>query len=89
MIRVTKPRGKIAIRVFADKEVVRLAQYENYQRLGLTNIRDKGSAIITDEGFYSRRFNELELHTLFQGTGIEANITSDCEGGYLVTADIR
>ncbi len=88
MVRVTKSGGKVIIRIFADTEAVRLAQYENYNRLGLTNIRDNGSAITTDEGFYSRRFNKTELQELFKKTGLTPTITSDCEAGYLVVANI-
>ena len=86
MIRVTKPGGEIVIRVFADTKEVREAQCQNYRRLGLTNIRDKGAAIVTGEGFYSRRFTESEMRALFQKTEITPAITHDCEAGYLITA---
>lgn len=88
MIRVTRKRGRIVLRVFADTEEVRRAQHDNYARLGLHAIRDEGDAVVTEEGFYSRRFNEVSLHALFAETGITPLITCDGEAGYLVTASV-
>lgn len=87
MVRVTKPKGTIVIRVFADSEEVKKAQFQNYQRLGMTNIKDDGRAVRTDEGFYSRRFKKEELINMFKTLGLEYKITKDCDAGYLVVAE--
>jgi len=86
MKRVVKRGGRIIVRVFANNEKVRLAQHENYKRLGFTGIKDEGSAVITDEGFYSRRFSKDDLQKLFNDSGMEPDIREDGEGGFIVEA---
>jgi ubiquinone/menaquinone biosynthesis C-methylase UbiE len=88
MIRVTRKGGEVALRVFADTPAVREAQYENYARLGLTNVHDVRSAVVSDEGFYSRRFDVGALEDLFRGTGFTPNIIRDSEAGYLTVIDV-
>jgi ubiquinone/menaquinone biosynthesis C-methylase UbiE len=84
MIRVTKPGGRVVIRVFADTKEVRAAQYENYKRLKLMKIEDKGTAVVTEEGFYSRRFSETDIRDLFRETKAIPQIRRDCEAGFLI-----
>lgn len=88
MIRVTRKGGEVVLRVFADTEEVRQAQYENYARLGLTNVHNEGSTVVSDEGFYSRRFNEEDLKALFADSGLVPNVIRDSEAGFLVTAKV-
>lgn len=89
MTRVVRRGGDVVARVFADTEEVRQAQYENYARLGLTNVRDIGSAVVSDEGFYSRRFSEETLRELFTNSSLVPDVLRDSEAGYLVSAKVR
>lgn len=86
MARVVRPGGLIAVRVFANTPEVKKAQFANYRRLNLTNIRDDGQVVTTDEGFYSRRFIREELLGLFLQAGLTPIITQDTEGGLLAEA---
>ena len=86
MKRVTKRGGKIIVRVFSDDEKIRRAQHKNYRRLGFTDIHDDGCAVVTSEGFYSRRFTRKDLLMLFKETGLNPRIYKDVKIGYIAEA---
>lgn len=86
MKRVTKKGGKVIVRVFADNKKVRTAQHKNYKRLGFTEIKDLGKAVVTREGFYSSRFSKQDLNNLFANAGLKAEIKADGEAGYIAEA---
>lgn len=86
MKRVTKSGGKIIIRVFADNKAIKHAQHENYRRLGFTGIQNLGRAVVTDEGFYSRRFTRKDLRMLFKKAGLKPLLYKDGEIGYIAEA---
>ena len=84
MKRVCKIGGEIIISVFSDN--AKNTQMENYQRIGLTNIKDDGQAIQTTEGLYSRRFSDLELKELFNGASLKCKIIKICPINYVAYA---
>jgi ubiquinone/menaquinone biosynthesis C-methylase UbiE len=61
-------------------------QFENYKRIGLTGITDDGTAVRTQEGFYSRRFTRDQLDQLFRKVGLEPRIDKFCTIGYVAHA---
>ncbi|MEK6833128.1 MAG: class I SAM-dependent methyltransferase, partial [Nanoarchaeota archaeon] len=84
MKRVCKNGGEIIISVFSEN--AKDVQRENYERIGLTNIKDDGKAIHTAEGFYSRRFAKEELKSLFNNAGLEPEIVKICPINYIAYA---
>lgn len=84
MKRVTKKEGEIIISVFSEN--AKEAQIENYKRIGLTDIKEDGKAIITSEGMYSRRFTKEDLLNLFKEIGMECTIIKVCSINYVVIA---
>ncbi|MFH1592507.1 MAG: methyltransferase domain-containing protein [Candidatus Woesearchaeota archaeon] len=84
MVRVCKPKGEIIISVFSEN--AKDVQIENYKRIGLTNVRNKGNAIHTDEGFYSRRFTREDLMKLFWKARLKSKITRVCSVNYMAFA---
>jgi len=86
MKRVTKKSGKIIMRVFANNKQVKQAQFNNYKRLGFTGIRNKGRAVITNEGFYSRRFTKKDLVEIFSAADLNPKIVRDGIAGYIAEA---
>lgn len=84
MKRVCKPGGKIVISVFSEK--AEHAQFENYTRIGLTNIQDNGKAIHTEEGFYSRRFTKNDLKEFFEKVDLKCDVTSICSINHIAYA---
>ena len=83
MSRVCKRGGEIIISVFSEeaKEV----QIENYERLGM-HPTNKGNAIHTIEGFYSKRFSKRELKKLFSEVGLNCEIQKISSVNYIVHA---
>lgn len=86
MVRVAKPGGLIVVHVFANTPALKEAQFANYRRLNLVNIQDHGDAVVTDEGFYSRRFSKQDLEELFAGAGLAPTIVQETLGSFLVEA---
>jgi len=84
MKRVVKKGGKVIISVFSD--LAKGVQLENYSRIGLLGIKDTGNAVVTDNGFYSRRFSKKELEDLFESAGLKPTISSVCPVNYLALA---
>lgn len=84
MTRVCKKGGEVIVSVFSDnaKEV----QIENYTRIGLKGIKDDGTAVHTQEGFYSRRFTKEELTKLFSQCGLKCKILKICPVNYVAYA---
>ena len=81
MVKVCKIGGEVIISVFSENASP--VQIENYQRIGLTNITDDGTAIHTQEGFYSRRFTKQELTELFDKCRLECKIIKICTVNYV------
>lgn len=84
MKRVCKNGGEIIISVFSEN--AKDVQKENYERIGLTNIQDDGTAIHTAESFYSRRFTKEELKSLFHSVGLRPKIVKICPINYIAYA---
>ena len=82
MVRVCKKGGEIIISVFSDN--AKTVQLENYLRIGLKNIRDNGTAIYSDDGFYSRRFSEEALRGFFNKLELRCKIIKICPVNYIV-----
>jgi ubiquinone/menaquinone biosynthesis C-methylase UbiE len=84
IVRVTKPGGQIVISVFSEN--AKEAQIDNYQRIGLQGIWDDGTAIHTDEGFYSRRFSRDDLSGLFAELGLSPSFVTVCNENHIAIA---
>jgi len=84
MKRVCKKGGEIILSVFS--EAAKNAQHANYERIGLTDIRDDGKAVTTKEGLYSRRFSKDDLMKLGSSAGLTFSIRSLCTINYVAIA---
>ena len=82
MKRLVRGKGEVIVSVFSEK--AKDSQIENYQRIGLTGLKDDGNAVSSDEGFYSRRFTKEQLYDLFTSTGLSCEIMSLCPINYVV-----
>lgn len=83
MTRTCKMSGEVIVSVFSDN--ASQVQIENYKRIGLRGIKN-GKAILTDEGFYSRRFSKEELVELFDKCNLKCKIIKICPINYIAYA---
>lgn len=87
MYRVCKPNGEIITSVFSENALD--AQLRNYERLQLTQVRNVENAVVTDEGFYSRRFSREDVAKLFEQLEAPVEINPLTRFGWLGIAKKR